>query len=159
MRIPSFVLALATVHASAQTDTITLRIRHGNACDTTVTMARVQQLPSRTVLVTGHDGETAIYTGALLSDVLSAGCQSIAGMTKRNRVEAVVRVDAVDDYHAVVGMIEADTSFRTNPVLLTWARDGVALDKHDGPFQLIVPDDRRHARNVRRVNRLSIIAP
>lgn len=159
MRATLLVLTLAALNAAAQSDTLTLRITHGNACDTVLSMIQLQQLPSRTVQVAGHDGEAAMYTGALLMDVLSTGCPSVGGMSKRARVEAAVRVDARDDYHAIVAMMEADTSFRSNPVLLTWARDGAALDAHNGPLQLIVPDDRRHARNVRQVNRLSVIAP
>ncbi len=156
------LLTLALVGAlqtAAQNDSLFLRITHGPACDTVLSVARLQQLAPHAVQVTGHDGEQATYTGALLMDVLGAGCPSIPASTKRERIGMVVRVDALDGYHAVVALMEADTSFREHPVLLTWARDGAPLDAHNGPLQLIVPDDKRHARNVRKAKQLSIVVP
>ena len=143
----------------AQSDSLSLRLVHAPSCDTILTISRLQQLPVRTVQVTSHDGEQATYEGALLWDVLSAGCPSVPASSKRDRVGMAVRVDAWDGYHAVVALMESDTSFREHPVLLTWARDGAPLDAQNGPLELIVPDDKRHARNVRNVKKLSIITP
>ena len=68
-------------------------------------------------------------------------------------------VDAVDGFVAVLGAMELDSTFKARPVLLAWERDGVPLDAHFGPFQLIVPEDLRHSRNVRNVGRVEVIAP
>ncbi|MEZ4808226.1 MAG: hypothetical protein R2815_12255 [Flavobacteriales bacterium] len=128
-------------------------------CDTILTISQLQQLRPRTVEVSAHDGEKATYQGALLWDVLALGCPSVPGSAKRERVGMVVRVDAWDGYHATIALMEADTSFRERPVLLTWARDGAPLDAHYGPLQIIVPGEKRHARNVRNVKMLSVVAP
>ncbi len=152
-------LSLATRNAAAQTDTLSLRIIHAPACDTVLTLARLKQLPQHTVEIKGHDNQSATYTGALLMDVLGAGCPSVPAAEKRERIGMAVRVGSWDGYHAIIALMEADTSFREHPVLLTWARNGMALDGHDGPLQLIIPDDKRHARDVRRVKQLSIVTP
>ncbi len=144
--------------AWSQADTITLHVTHA-ACDTTITLARLQQLTSRSATITSHDGEQATYTGALLWDVIGAGCSSVTTANKRDRVGMAVRVEATDGYHAVVALMEADTSFRDRPVLLCWQKNGQPLDAHNGPLQLIVPDDNRHARDVRMVSRLTIVVP
>jgi hypothetical protein len=152
-------LSLQSLHVAAQNDSLSLRIIHSPACDTVLTMGRLQQLPSHTVEIKGHDGQPANYTGALLMDVLGAGCPSVPATEKRERIGMAVRVDSWDGYHAITALMEADTSFRDHPVLLTWSRNGIALDGHDGPFQLIIPDDRRHARDVRRVKQVSVVTP
>lgn len=54
---------------------------------------------------------------------------------------------------------EADSSFRERPVILAWKKNGQPLDDHDGPFQVIVPDDRRHARDVRKAKVLEVVTP
>jgi hypothetical protein len=152
-------LSLATRNAAAQSDPLSLRIIHTPGCDTVLTMARLQQLPSRTVEIKGRDGQSAIYTGALLWDVIGTGCPDVTAAEKRDRIGMAVRVESWDGYHAIIALMEADTSFREHPVLLTWARNGVALDGHDGPLQLIIPDDKRHARDVRRVKQVNIVTP
>ena len=154
--ILSFTLG---VTLTAQSDTVTVRIAHAPGCDTTFTLARLRQMPVHSAMVTSHDGEQATYEGALLWDVVAAGCASVPASPKRDRIGMVVRIDATDGYHAVIALMEADTSFRERPALLCWRKNGALLDGHDGPLQVIVPDDRRHARNVRQVRRLTITAP
>lgn len=144
--------------ASAQNDTVNVRVVHGT-CDTVLPLARLKQLPAHTVVVAGHDGEQSTYRGALLFDVLGAGCTSVSAASKRERIGMVVRAEADDDYHVVVALMEADTSFRDKPVLVCYEKNGQPLDAHDGPMQLIVPDDKRHARNVRGLKELKVLMP
>lgn len=66
-------------------------------------------------------------------------------------------IDASDGYRALVALVEADASFRDRPVLLCWAKNGTALDDHDGPLQVVIPDDKRHARDVRKVTRITVV--
>ena len=68
-------------------------------------------------------------------------------------------MEATDGYTALVALTEADSSFRSQPVILAWRKSGAILDDHDGPLQLIVPDDLRHARDVRKVKRLEVVTP
>lgn len=143
----------------AQSDTSVIRITHAPACDTTLTVTRLRQLPEHSATITGHDGEQATYSGALLWDVISAGCTSVSAATKRERIGMAVLIDASDGYRALVALMEADTSFRDRPVLLCWAKNGTALDDHDGPLQVIIPDDKRHARDVRKVTRITVVSP
>lgn len=152
-------LVFAIPHAPAQSGPPSVRIIHASICDTVVTIERLRQLPAHSVEIKGHDGQSATYTGALLMDAIGTGCPSVPAAEKRERIGMAVRVDAQDGYHAIIALMEADTSFREHPVLLTWARNGKALDEHDGPLQLIIPDDKRHARDVRQVKQLSIVAP
>lgn len=152
-------LLLAAASAVAQSDTVSVRIRHGSSCEARLTLGELRTLPHRTATIRTHDGTEATYEGALLKEVLARGCPSAAAIDKRTMVRTAVRVGASDGYSALVALTEADTSFRDRPVLLTWMRNGAPLDDHDGPLQLIVPDDRRHARDVRSVNALEIITP
>lgn len=152
------LVLVAWLHATAQSDTLSIRVVHAG-CDTTVTLARMRTLTPRTATVRSHDGEQAVYEGAWLKDVLTLGCASIAAIEKRTMVRGAVRIEAADGYRALVALTEADSSFRERPVILAWKRGGEPLDGHYGPFQLIVPDDQRHARNVRMVKALEVVVP
>lgn len=153
------LMLLLCASAVAQSDTVSVRVQHGAACDARISLERVKALPHRTATIASHDGAQATYEGALLKDVILQACPSAAAIDKRTMVRTAVRVGASDGYSALVALTEADTSFRERPVLLTWMKDGAPLDDHDGPLQLIVPDDRRHARDVRNVNALEVITP
>ena len=152
-------VALAPRRAGAQTDSLSIHVRHGALCDAVVSLAQLQQLTPRSATITAHDGTKATYEGAWLRDVLDLGCPSIAAIEKREMVRSAVRVSASDKYSALVALTEADSSFRAQPIVLAWSRDGKTLEDHDGPFQLIVPDDLRHARDVRKVIELEVITP
>ncbi|HRH37497.1 MAG TPA: molybdopterin-dependent oxidoreductase [Flavobacteriales bacterium] len=145
--------------AAAQSDTVSVRVRHGNACDVVVTLAEMKQLTQHTATIAAHDGEQATYEGVLLKKVLGLHCTSLDTLGKRMMVQSAVRVGASDGYSALVALTEADSSFREQPVLLVWLRNGQPLSDHDGPLQLIVPDDKRHARDVRKVSSLEVITP
>lgn len=143
----------------AQPDTATVRIRHGTACDATVTLELVRGLPQHEAVVVSKDGASVKFRGALLKEVMTTACPSIAAIEKRTMVASAVRIEAADGYTALIALTEADSSFRAQPVLLTWERNGQLMNAHDGPFQVVVPDDRRHARNVRSTVLLEVITP
>lgn len=153
---PALVLAMGL---NAQTDSTSLRIDCLAGGSTVLPLARVKDLPSRTVMVTDHHARSSACTGALLMDVLQAGCPEMNALDKKQRVALVVRVEAWDGYVASVALTEADTAFRAAPVLLVWERDGAPLASREGPLQLVVPDDLRQARHVRRVKSLQVVAP
>jgi len=145
--------------ATAQLDTPTVRIRHGATCDTSVTLEFLKGLTHHAATIKSHDGVEATYEGAWLKDVLRASCGSIAAIEKRTMVNTYMRIGAGDGYTAGIALTEADSSFRERPVILAWMRNGQPLDDHDGPLQLIIPDDMRHARDVRHVAVLEVIMP
>lgn len=110
-------------------------------------------------VVVSKDGEQHVYRGPLLRNVLLAACPSIAGMDKRVMTASAVKVTADDGYIAIIAGMEMDSTFQAKPVILAMYRDGMPIDGHYGPFQLVVPEDLRHARNVRNVRLIEVITP
>ncbi|MEO5584285.1 MAG: molybdopterin-dependent oxidoreductase [Flavobacteriales bacterium] len=156
------VLALLPFLAAGQAekDTATVQIVHGTACDARVTLEQLRSVLSHHIApVRNHDGKDDTYEGAWLQEVLELACPSIAAIDKRTRIRSAVRVTAADGYSALIALSEADTAFRDRPVLLCWKWNGQPLGERHGPFQLIVPDDNRHARDVRNVTKLEVITP
>ena len=62
-----------------------------------------------------------------------------------------VVVGAADHYRALFALAELDPGFTDRVVLIADSRDGQALGANAGPYQLIVPGDKREARWVRHV--------
>jgi hypothetical protein len=57
---------------------------------------------------------------------------------------------------ALYSLIELDTSFSSRRVLLADRRDGAPLPEGDGPFRIIVADEKRRSRWVRDVRTLEV---
>jgi hypothetical protein len=67
-----------------------------------------------------------------------------------------VVVEAQDGYRAVFAWAELDPTFMDKSVYVVTMRDGKPLLGNDGPFQLVVPGEKRPARWVRQVTALRI---
>jgi hypothetical protein len=155
----SLAAVFMSVVSNAQIDSLAVKVIHGTACRTPITRTQMEALTRHSATIKSHDGAEATYDGAWVKDVLNLACPSAAAIDKRTMVRSAVRVTAGDGYTALVALTEADSTFRERPILLAWKKNGQALDGHDGPFQLIVPDDLRHARDVRQVKVLEVITP
>ncbi|MBL7965184.1 MAG: molybdopterin-dependent oxidoreductase [Flavobacteriales bacterium] len=135
-----------------------LTIRFGT-CDTTLNARVLSTLPVHSAHVENRDGEKHTYSGPYVIDVLQAGCPGLSRADKRDRVGFVVRATSADGYRAAVALMEADTTFSPAPAILALTMDGRPLDAREGPVKLIVPGDMRHARHVRGVSVLEVVAP
>ncbi|MDQ2793792.1 MAG: molybdopterin-binding protein, partial [Bacteroidota bacterium] len=69
-----------------------------------------------------------------------------------------VLASAADGYQAVFALAELDPSFATRPVLLADRCDGQPLPATAGPYQIIVPDEKKMGRCVRQVRALRVQA-
>ncbi|MCW5237115.1 hypothetical protein [Verminephrobacter eiseniae] len=52
-------------------------------------------------------------------------------------------------------LAELEPDFRDNPSVPCYQKDGAAIALTEGPFRLIVPDDKKHGRWVRQVDALT----
>lgn len=105
------------------------------------------------VQVTGspHGGTAATYAGPTIGQVLSrAGLPNGTALRGAEMLRYIV-VEAVDGYRAVFALAELDSAFRDPVPILALTRDGNPLDADAAPFQVIVPNEQRHARWVRQV--------
>lgn len=65
-------------------------------------------------------------------------------------------VEAADDYRALFSLSELDSALRERDIILADRREGEPLDDKEGPFRLVVPDEKRGGRSVRMVTRLTV---
>ncbi len=122
-----------------------------------VTAAELQKLPRTSVEVIDQNGRTVKYTGVavhvLLSQVNAPLGKELRGATLR----CFVAVKGNDDYRVVFALCELDPEFSDRVILLADEQDGKPLDENSGPFQLIVPGEKRRARWVRQVDRIRLM--
>jgi hypothetical protein len=76
---------------------------------------------------------------------------------KGKRLASCLLVEAADGYRVVFALPELDPAFTDKRVLLAFLKDGKALDDKEGPYRIVVPDEKRMARWVRQVTTLKIV--
>ena len=65
-------------------------------------------------------------------------------------------MEAADGYRVVISLPEIDPAFNNKEFFLVYSRDGQPLDAKEGPYRIVIPDEKRMARWVRQVIRLTI---
>lgn len=140
--------AIAAAAASAQT--IEVVGLNGRA-----TMVALEDLVRRTV-VTQDRGLRAEFEGVALRDVLAKAGVEFGAALKGPALARVIIARAADSYRVAYAIAELDPAFTDQVILLADRRDGKPLLPDTGPWQIVVPNDRRAARWIRQVNRLEV---
>ena len=134
-------------------------IRLGGLLETprTLTAADLARLPRREQATTDKDGTRHLYQGWALAYVLHlGGAPAGKGIHGAVLAEAVLAT-AADGYHAVYALPEIDPDFAAQTILLADRRDGQPLPAHDGPYQVVVPLEKKPARWVRQVTGFEVV--
>ncbi len=114
------------------------------------------KLPRQTVKAKAHDGVESRFEGVSLVDILAKAGVPTGKDLRGPAMATYVVVEAADGYRAVFALVELDAAFTDRVILLADHRDGKSLSAREGPFQIIVAGEKKHARWVRQVIRLKV---
>lgn len=117
--------------------------------------ADLSSLTRHTVRATDH-GTPAVFEGYALGDVVRLAGVEFGEKLRGKNLELCLVAEAADGYRAVFALPEIDPAFTDRLILIADRRDGKPLSADEGRWRIVVPDERRHARWVRQVVRLSI---
>lgn len=118
----------------------------------------IMTLKQAEVSAKDHDGQLRTYKGVALVDVLIAAGVTLGGQLRGKNLLKYVVVKAADSYEVVFALPEIDPEFTSQTILLAYKVDGEDLEKGDGPFRIVVPNDKKHARWVREVTSIKVAA-
>jgi DMSO/TMAO reductase YedYZ molybdopterin-dependent catalytic subunit len=120
-----------------------------------LTDADIAGLKRQAVTARAHDGREARFEGVLLYDVLMKAFPGNKDLRGKAASHYLV-VEAADGYKALFALPELDPAFTDRTILLADHCDGKPLAAREGPYQIISPGEKRHARWVRQVVGLRI---
>ena len=83
----------------------------------------------------------------------------MAKSLRGERLASCLLVEAADGYRVVMALPEVDPSFTDKQILLVDEREGKPLGDKEGPFRIVIPDEKRMARWVRQVKTLKVVEP
>ena len=115
-------------------------------------------LTRRSITVSGEDGRSATYAGVDLGELLAKHGAPSGSSLRGAALADYVLVRAADGYRVVYALPELDATFTDRIVLLADQRNGAPLPADVGPFQIVVPDEKHHARWIRNVIEVDVLA-
>jgi hypothetical protein len=118
--------------------------------------AEFAKLPRQTLSAKAHDGKESQYEGVSLIALLAKAGVPTGKDLRGPAMSLYVVAEASDGYRATFALAELDSAFTDRVILLADRRDGKPLSAREGPFQMIVPGEKKHARWVRQVIRLKV---
>jgi hypothetical protein len=115
-----------------------------------LSVADLKAMPHMSVTIHNvHTNADESYSGVRLSDLLAKMNAPLGSDLRGAALADYIVATGSDGYKAVLALGEVDPSFHPGDVIVAEAMDGKALDAHNGPFKLVVTEDKRPARAVR----------
>ncbi|APW61071.1 molybdopterin-dependent oxidoreductase [Paludisphaera borealis] len=136
--------------------TVALRVHGEVAKPLELSAADLAGLKRQTVTARAHDNRESRYEGVALHDVLQKAVLPAGKDLRGKAVSLYLIVEAADGYQALFALPELDPAYTDRTILLADRRDGQPLTAREGPYQIIVPGEKRHSRWVRQVVGLRI---
>lgn len=103
-----------------------------------------------------HTTEAATFEGVALGDFVRKHGAPSGEAIRGPKLSTIVIIKASDGYQAVFALPELDPAFASKVVILADRRNGKPLGDDEGPYRLLVPDEKRQARWVRQVTSIEI---
>jgi DMSO/TMAO reductase YedYZ molybdopterin-dependent catalytic subunit len=145
----SFILVTLVqpfVRAQTAPAPATLRVEGEVSQPLTLQVADLAAMKHTIVRATDHDGKEHNFSGILVSDILQRVGAPLGGQLRGKNMIKYLLIKAKDGYQTIFTLAELDSSFTDRPVILADQADGIPLSADKGPFRIIVPGEKKHAR-------------
>lgn len=123
----------------------------------TISEADLQKFKQTTVNRKDRDGNDHAYTGVVLTELLQSAGVTLGKDLKGENLVKYVLVEASDGYQVLFALAELDKDFTDRTIILADMIDGKPLLPADGPFRIIVQDEKKPARCIKQVTGIKIV--
>jgi len=148
------VLALTLHSALASCQQLTIQNETGK--QTVLARSDIEALPHMRVTA-GASGLSTTFEGVPLKALLERAGVWFGETMKGKRLASCLLVEGADDYRVVIALPEIDPAFTDKQIILAFLKDGKPLDAKEGPYRIVIPDEKRMARWVRHVTTLKVV--
>lgn len=121
-----------------------------------LTVEDLAKLPQSKLRAKDRDNNEHEYTGVAMAELLKAAGVTLGGQLRGENLAKYVLVTAADNYQVLYALPELDPEFTNDVVLLAITVDGKPLPKGEGPFRLVNPSDKKHARWIREIRSIKV---
>ncbi len=150
-------LLFALVFSSTSLQCQQLTIQTDSGKQVLLSRSELEALPHVKVTASEHSSGPVIFEGVPLKSALEKAGVGFGESMKGKRLSNCLLVEAADGYRAVIALPELDPAFTDKQTMLAFLRDGKPLGEKEGPYRIVIPDEKRMARWVRQVTKLKIV--
>jgi DMSO/TMAO reductase YedYZ molybdopterin-dependent catalytic subunit len=122
----------------------------------TLTQADLAKMPRTSVALNDH-GADSTYEGVLLYDILKKAGAPLDTQLMGKALASYVLAEARDGYQVVYTLSELDPSFTGNKIIVADTVNGQPLSENQGPFRIVVPNEKKPARSIRMLERITLV--
>lgn len=122
-----------------------------------LSMKELATFQSTEIKAKDKDGQAHIFKGVKLFDILDSAGVTLGKQLRGENLVKYVLVKAHDGYEVIFALPEIDPEFTDQTILLAYQVDGKPLAKGEGPFRLVVPNEKKHARWIREISTIKIM--
>ena len=149
-------LSFSPLLTKAQSQPASVKITGEVTTPLTISDAGLQKFKQTTVVRKDRDNKDHSYSGVPLSDLLQKAGVTMGTELKGENLTKYLLVEASDGYQVVFALPELDKSYTDRMIILADQVDGKPLLPADGPFRIIVQDEKKPARCIKQVTKITI---
>jgi len=113
----------------------------------TLTAADLTAMPRSTAVAKDKQGTPHTFSGVSLADIFKKAGVTTGRDLRGENLAKYVLVTCADNYQVVFSLAELDSSFTDRVVILADQVGGKPLPAGTGPFRIVVPGEKKPARN------------
>ncbi|WP_428331398.1 molybdopterin-dependent oxidoreductase [Mucilaginibacter sp.] len=121
-------------------------------------LADLTQFKQTEVIRKDKDGNDHKYSGVVLSDILAKAGVTLGKDLRGKNLTKYILIEAIDGYQVVFALAELDKDFTNRTIILANQIDGKPLAATEGPFRIIVQDEKKPARCIKQVISIKVQA-
>jgi DMSO/TMAO reductase YedYZ molybdopterin-dependent catalytic subunit len=122
----------------------------------TLTATDLAAMPRTTAIAKDKQGVPHTFSGVALSEIFSKAGVTTGRQLRGENLAKYLLVTCADGYQVVFSLAELDSSFTDRVVILADQIEGQPLPAGTGPFRIVVPGEKKPARNCFQVTTLAI---
>ena len=146
--LPAVLAGSAVRGQTMQPGVIRAEIRVEGEVAHPLTLNSADLAKMKRIVVSGEDrdGKVHSYSGVAVAEILQQAGAPMGAQLRGDNMTKYLLVRSADGYEILFSLAELDSTFTDRTVLLADSMDGQPLPADIGPFRIIIPAEKKHAR-------------
>jgi DMSO/TMAO reductase YedYZ molybdopterin-dependent catalytic subunit len=136
--------------------TATVKVTGEVLTSLTLSASDLAAMPRTSAVAKDRQGVPHTFSGVAIADILNKAGVTTGKQLKGENLAKYLLVSCADGYQVVFSLAELDSSFTDRVVILADQEEGKPLPATTGPFRVIVPGEKKPARNSFQVVALTV---